>query len=212
MKKFIPVLLVSAILIFSSCGNKNKETGSGEVIYDTLSVTNIKIAPEYFFAGDFTYMADAAVLNEAVTGTNIPVAMEEVYPEAEKQYKDNNPKAGEPVYAEFRGYLKEKGADEEGAAEKLVITQVVTIKKSGKPASVGLLTGEYKTTGKVLTLNPDHTYKLVSEGGKAESGKWFLSTDKVLALTLGERHTIMDVNHSTKELKTRDTTPVVFRK
>lgn len=213
MKRFFPlvVLLISALAI-SSCGQKKSEnTGDGVVLYDTIPVTNIQIAPEYFFAGDFTYMADAAVLKETATGRNIPVAMVEKYPDAEKQYLGMGVEAGKPVYAEFRGFIKPKGADEEGPDKQLAISQVLKMEKAGKP-SYGMLIGSYSTADLVLKVNSDHTYSLLSKGGETEAGKWYLYDEDIIVFNAGNGHTIMDIRSSGNKLKTRDDIPVTFER
>lgn len=212
MKKIIfSILFLIAFSSLFSCGNKKNDKGDGVVVYDTIPVTNIKIAPEYFFSGEFIYMADAAVLKETATNTNIPVAMEEHYPEAEKMYTDLKPAQGQGIYSEFLGFLKQKGEDEEGPDNQLVITKVITMDKS-KKASSGLLTGTYSTADQNLVVNPDHTYVLSSTTGESEKGNWYLTIQDVIVFTAGNGHTIMDVNLPRKELKTRDDIPVVFKK
>ena len=202
------ILLVS----FFGCGQKKADDNSGKVIYDTVPATNITITPEYFFVGDFTYMADAAVLKEWATGTNLPVAMMEVYPEAEKQYKALKTVDGEAVRAEFRGYLKSKGKDEEGAARQLVITQVVNMQKANGGVDVAPVIGEYVTPEQSLILNSDHTYTLNAKDGETEKGDWFLSTEEIVVFASKDGHTVMNLDPNKKSLSTRDEVPVMFKK
>lgn len=207
---FVFTLTVLASLI--GCGQKKSETDAGKVIFDTVPVTNITITPEYYFSGDFTYLADAAVLKESATDANLPVAMAEVYPEAEKQYQMLEPTAGTPVYAEFRGYLKNKGVDEEGPDRQLVITQVITMEKKAKGQNNELITGTYVAPEQTLVVNPDHTYKLQAKDGESERGNWFLSTEDIIVFVTKDGHTIMNVNPAKKSFSTHDDIPVVFRK
>ena len=214
MKKvmyFILSLLIGTSLF--SCGQKKTESGDGKVIYDTIPATEIKIVAEYFFSGGFSYMADAAVLKEIASGTNIPVAMAEAFPEAEKQYMELKPSPGEAIYGEFKGYMREKGADEEGPDQQLVITQVNVLDKTKKNNASGLLTGEYIASDQTLTVNPDHTYELTVRGGESEKGKWFLtSADMIVFSSANSGHTIMEIRSSGKEFVTRDDVPVTFKK
>lgn len=213
MKRKTTILLTVALtLLLGACGQKKGDKQEGVVLYDTLNVTNITIAPEYFFSGDFVYMADAAILKEVVSGASIPVSMTEHFLEAEKQYTALKLEMGTSAYAEFRGYLKEKGADEEGADKQLVITQVLTMDASKKSTPVTKLTGIYTAAGIQLYLNADHSYESSSLNGKDEKGKWFLADKTILTLTTPEGHRIMDVNYLMTELHERGGSRSVYRK
>lgn len=195
-----------------SCGQKKGETGEGKVLYDTIPVTNIKITPEYYFVGEFSYMADAAILKEFATGQNIPIAMEELYPDAEKQYLDLKLSPGKPVNAEFRGYLKQKGKEEEGPEEQLVITQIISMNPETDLSSIKALTGKYSTSDQSLKINPNHTYKFKAKDGKLEQGKWFLIADNMIVFNSESRRTIMDLNYSDEKISTREKSPITFEK
>lgn len=212
MKKIVYLVFSLFALSLISCGQKKTETGDGKVIYDTIPVTNIKITPEYYFAGGFSYMADAAVLNEFVTGQNIPVAMEGLYLNAEKQYSGLKLSPGKSVNTAFRGYLKQKAKDEEGPEEQLVITQIISMNPETVSSSVKVLTGEYFAPDQSLNINSDHTYELKSKSGKSEQGKWFLIADNMIVFNSENGRTIMNVDFLGKKISTRDDSPVIFEK
>lgn len=207
MKKFACLIGIMVTLVLPSC-NRKKGVEEGKVIYDTIPVTNIKITPEYYFAGDFTYMADAAVLKETVTGQHFPIVMAEAYPQAEKKYRELE-LSGKPVYTELRGYLQLKGKDEEGPARQLVITQLIKM-GSVLESPMSLLNGKYAAENKKLFINPDHTYKLTSKDEKDMEGKWFLVTENALILNSGEDYVWMDIDWRNHTLSNRKDNSFVF--
>lgn len=212
MKKLLltifPVMLIA---LLSAC-NGQKKTDKAIIEYDTVPATQITIAAEYYFEGDFSYMADAAVLKDAATGINIPVAMREAFPKAEKEYLTFDMK-GAPVYACLKGYLAQKGKDEEGPDRQLVITNVLSMKKNAKTSASRLIVGNYNTADQTLTIAPDYTYKLVSKGGEAESGKWNLANEDTMICASGNNTTLIKIDYAKGELIIADEDmPLVFKK
>lgn len=205
MKSFAYLIGMAGIFAVLSC-NQTKGGKEGKVIYDTIPVTNIKIMPEYYFAGDFIYRTDTAVLEEIVTGRNFPVAMVEAYPQARKLYKELG-LSGKPVYTELRGYLQPQ--NEEKPSQQLVITQVMKMDPDIKSVS-SVLTGKYRAEDKILFLNPDHTYKLISQKEKDIQGKWFLISENILSLNSDGKHTLVDINRKEHKLITRDEIPIIY--
>lgn len=71
-------------------------------------------------AGMMTYMADAAVFEECVSGVTFPVAMEGDYLALESAYLTDRPAPGEPLYVMFDGGLAMR-EDMEGPARQMVL-------------------------------------------------------------------------------------------
>ena len=209
MKKLFYVILPIVVLMVSSCGQKKNEK-SAQIQYDTIPATQITNAMEYYFEGNFSYLADAAVLKESSTGVNLPVVIDGAFLDAEKAYTDLK-SGGKPVFGQFRGILKQKGAEEEGNDNQLFITQFIDFNPQAKSGDK-LLTGEYQAVDQALSLNSDHTYKLMAKDGETESGKWYLSAEDVLVFVSGDRHTLMNVDYDKKELRAKDDTPLVFKR
>lgn len=212
MKKlFLTIFPVMLIILFSACSGQ-KKTDKANIEYDTVPATQITIAAEYYFEGDFSYMADAAVLKDAATGVNVPVAMREAFPKAEKEYLVFDMK-GAPVYACLKGYLAQKGKDEEGPDQQLVITDVVCMKKDAKAPTSKLIIGNYNTADQTLAIAPDYTYKLVTVGGETESGKWNLANEDTMICTSGNNTTLIKIDYAKGELTIVDEDmPLVFKK
>ncbi len=212
MKKLLFLLFpVTLIAMLSAC-NGQKKSDKATIEYDTIPATQITIAAEYYFEGDFSYMADAAVLKDAATGTNIPVAMREAFPKAEKEYLALDVK-GAPVYARLKGFLAQKGKDEEGPEQQLVITDVISMSKDGKIPASKLLIGEYKNADQTLTISPDYTYKLVTIGGESETGKWNLANGDTMICVSGSNTTLVKMDSAKGELTIVDNDmPLVFKR
>lgn len=202
-------LLITSLLI-GACGGDKKQDRS-KIEYDTIPATQITIAVEYYFEGDFTYLADAAVLKETATGVNLPVVMDGVCQQVEQAYTELD-KQGKPIYGRFRGILKQREKDEEGADNQLVLTQFIGFEPQKKMNPNELLTGTYRSPEETLFIRQDHTYKLTAKNGEGESGKWYLTTDKIVVFASGDRHTLMDIDYATGLLKTKDDSPVAFTK
>lgn len=213
MKKLLFLILpVALISMLSACGGQ-KKTDKASVEYDTIPATEITIATEYYFEGGFSYMADAAVLKDAATGVNIPVAMREAYSKAENQYLALKVKAGTPVNTCLKGYFAMKGKDEEGPARQLVITDVLSMGDDNKTLTSKLLIGNYIDSDQTLTLAPDYTYKLASKGGETEIGKWALANEKMMICTSGNNSTFINIDYAKGELTIDDEdAPLTFRK
>lgn len=212
MKKLLLLIFPVMLIAMLSACNGQKKTDKAKIDYDTVPATQITIAAEYYFEGDFSYMADAAVLKDAATGTNIPVAMKEAFPKAEKEYLALDVK-GAPVHACLKGYLAQKGEDEEGAAQQLVITDVVSMKKGAKAPVSKLIVGDYTTGEQKLMIAPDYTYKLVSKGGETESGKWNLANEDTMVCISGNNITLIKIDYAKGELTiTDEDMGLVFKK
>lgn len=212
MKKLLFLLFPVALIAVLSACNGQKKSDKATIEYDTIPATQITIATEYYFEGDFSYMADAAVLKDAATGTGIPVAMREAFPKAEKEYLALDVK-GAPVYARLRGFLAQKGKDEEGAERQLVITDVISMGKNGKASALRLLVGEYKNADQTLTISPDYTYKLVTVGGESETGKWNLANENTMICASGNNTTLIKIDYAKGGLTiVDDDMPLVFKK
>lgn len=203
-----PVMLIA---ILSACGGQ-KKTDKAKIGYDTIPATQITIAAEYYFEGDFSCMADAAVLKDAATGKNIPIAMKEAFPKAEKEYLALDVK-GASVYACFKGFLTQKDKDGEGAGCRLVITDVISMKKGAKASVTKLLIGNYSVADQRLSIAPDYTYQLKTMGGESETGKWNLANENTILFTSGNNTTLVKVDYAKGELSIVDEDmPLVFKK
>jgi len=85
----------------------------------TLNETDLE---GLFLAGMMTYMADAALFEECLTGRSYPVAMEQAYIEAERAYTGLQDRApGAPVLAVLEGRLAERPSMEGPPRTHLVI-------------------------------------------------------------------------------------------
>ncbi len=200
------MLIIASLVLLSCNGKKSRE--EGKVIYDTIPVTNIKVMPEYYFAGDLTYKADTAVLKEKVTGQELSVARIEAYPEVEKKYTEVG-LSGKPVYMELRGYLQQRSENQEGPLQKLVITQVVKI-DSDAESPLRLLNGDYAAGNKKLSINPDHTYKLTLGDRLYRQGNWFLVAEDILVLNSDKDYEWMDIDWSNHRLSNRKDPSIIF--
>ncbi|MCD8261697.1 MAG: hypothetical protein LUD15_09580 [Bacteroides sp.] len=207
IKNFI--LIISAAM-FASCGRKGNSK-QGEVIYDTIPYTQITIAPEYYFDGEYMYMADTAVLLEEATGTRLPVAMREHSITAETNYRDLQPEAGEYVFARFYGYMADKHADEEGSAQQLVITHVIEIEKNKKADKNRNLTAVYNGEGESLSLLSDHTFGWKKPGNQI-NGKWYLVSEDQLVLMSGTGNHLLDIDPEAGTLTTVSESPVTLKR
>lgn len=200
--------LFMMVLLIGACSG-NKKYNTAQIKYDTIPATQITIAVEYYFEGDFTYLADAAVLKETSTGVNLPIAMDGIYLQAEQEYAKLN-KQGKPVYAKFRGMLKQKENDEEGSENRLVLTQFIGFEPQEKISPDKLLTGSYHAPEETLNINADHTYKLTAKNGEVESGKWYLTMDEQVVFVSADRHTLMDIDYASGKLKMKNDSQIVF--
>ncbi len=208
MKTKLIVLGVFAIVL-TACGNRQKT--EGKVIYDTVPHTQITIATEYYFAGEYMYMADAAVLKEEATGLILPIAMQEVFPEAVKQYKAAEPESGEYIYAVFHGYLTRKGADEEGPEDQLVLTYVVGFDKNQHNEAYKNLVNTYRMDNNVLVLASDHTF-MHTRDNRTYNGKWFLASDNQMVLMSDTANSLIDIDYEAGTLTTVEASPIVYRR
>ncbi|MCD8165065.1 MAG: hypothetical protein LUE93_02365 [Bacteroides sp.] len=203
------ILIISAVLL-ASCGGKGNSK-QGEVIYDTIPYTEITIAPEYYFAGEYMYMADAAVLLEEATGTRLPVAMREHSITAETNYRELQPEAGEYVFARFHGYMADKQPDEEGPLQQLAITHVIEMEKNKKADSSRNLVAVYKGEGETLTLLSDHTFEW-DQSGNQINGKWYLASEDQLVLMSGMGNHLLDIDPKAGTLTTVSGSPVTLKR
>lgn len=177
-------------------GNKQQqETADTE----TLSADTIPPARNiFYFNGDFTYYADAATLKDCVSGAVLPVAMKGEYRKVEKRYKDMNPNPMEAINCGVMGYLIEKGADEEGPAQQLLITGLVGFDRTvscnpDRTITDGVYafyrpdekTAKTKTS---LTFNDDYTFQCITYQLSPVKlmnefrGQWFRTAEDNLVL------------------------------
>ncbi len=120
-KNYFSLLLLLAVCVGCNGNKQNQAKPYSETLStDTVATNTVNIS--YFFNGDFVYFADAANFTDCLTGKTFPVAMKDKYIDVEKQYKEMNPSEKEAINCSVMGYFTQKGADEEGENQQLVIT------------------------------------------------------------------------------------------
>ncbi|GEM_PF-6087580 len=211
MKKIcsLPVGLLAALLLVCSCQSNKSKTENTD--HSAALIDEQNRQGEYFFDGMFTYMADAASLQESATGIRIPVAIRGIFREVEESYKKISEGDGKPVYGQFMGTIVLKAEDEEGPNEQLLITEVIRFDKDRSTDKLEELTGIYKSSEQQLTIHADHTYELRVRNGEAEKGRWFLLSEHSLIFISGENRTAMDINYAERTLRSKDDNPIVYK-
>jgi len=72
--------------------------------------------------GMYSYMADAGLFTDCVTGQRLPVAMERDNPSLERAYLEVTPGPGEPILVTFEGRLERRPPMEgDGEVETVIV-------------------------------------------------------------------------------------------
>lgn len=171
IKQFLMLSLEAALVVVLaiSCG---KNSSGSEVD-----------SRDHYFSGEFTYMADAAVLRDCATGELVAVAMQDGFLELERAYLELGVESYQGVMCRVRGYIRDKEAGTEGHDKVLVVTSLIGFDRDAVCDSSAIICGDWELTkGAVatneLSLNPDYTYSL----GNQVQGRWFLTAADSIAI------------------------------
>ncbi len=111
------------------------------------------LQPPVAMRGMFTYMADAALFEDCVTGRKLPVAMEGDYRALERAYLERRAEAGQALLANVEGRILDRVVMEGPARPTLVVERFVSLspgESCGTPS--GILPFE-NTRWKLTELN-----------------------------------------------------------
>lgn len=162
------MLIIVAALV-ASCGRKSSES---EVDFKNQ-----------YFAGEFIYMADAAVLRDCATGEWVAVAMQDGFLELEKAYLALDLQNYQAVMCKVRGYIKDKEVGSEGHDKVLVVTSLIGLDSTESCNPKAMICGEWElkegtaATNEII-FNPDYTYSL----GNQVQGQWMLTAPDSIAI------------------------------
>lgn len=195
--------LVLCLPLWLACtGNKlQKDIVKAET---TVEADTIKGSPSsFYFAGEFTYFADAATLHDCITGSTLPVAMKGQFPKVEKKYGELDPEPMQAIHCAVMGYLVDKEPDEEGPQKQLLITSLIGFDPSVKCNPEHQLTEavyahftpneEEPKTKTSIMMSTDYTYECTTyqlypvKRLSRYTGHWYrMAKDNIVFLTDGD--------------------------
>lgn len=174
MKQYLTFILAAALVV--GCGGRGSSAS--------------QIDPEnQYFAGEFIYMADAAVLRDCATGELVAVAMQDGFVELERAYLSLDLQSYQGVMCQVRGYIQDKEDGAEGHDKVLVVKSLIGLDSTESCNPLTTICGEWELTKgaaatKELAINPDYTYSL----GNQTQGRWFLSApDSIVFIDTSEK-------------------------
>lgn len=192
MKKITLICIIS--LILTGCGNKKTARQEPEVA-DSETM---------YFAGDFTYFADAAIFRDCATGVTMNVEMNEVFKEVQKKYMALKPEPRESVSLDVEGYIISRTEGEEGHPVRLVMTRFIEMDNTLECDEAAMKTGRYVRGGDTIAIDADYTY--LKAGGR---GKWGLLDMGEMFLIENADTVFMHVDMWSGDLIANDTTRYV---
>lgn len=126
MRSTLSLFGVLLLVGIAGCAEKPHD---GVVSTDVVPEAPVEVGDVLFenqMRGLFTYMADAALFEDCVTGTRYPVAMEAGYLELEQVYLEQRTEPGAPLLVTFHGRIEPRPPMEgDGEIDTVVVKRFV---------------------------------------------------------------------------------------
>lgn len=228
--KTIIAILLLGLPILNSCNGNKPSTP----VVDNQTVSQDTVAQarsQFYFNGDFTYYADAAIFKDCITGNSLPVAQTSEYLKLEKMYTDLKPEQQEAVNCAVMGYLITKNPSEEGPNLQLVVTGIISMEKNSNCNTANNITNcnyinyspnekeaKSKTT---LTFNKDYTFQCTTyqispmQLLNNNQGKWHRTDlDNIVLLVNGDilYEGVIDFSNMNLILQNDNQKEIIFKK